>query len=205
MAEFKPQTFAYAHDAAVLKAGVVTLRATINDATGFYAEKQITVPEVSSSVSSLSSNVGEWDKDFCFYEHEYTIDVPVGTKQIELTATFNNGSLKCGNSIMLNGKPLTVNLSSPKTVLTLTRANVQGQSASEYIVTVISGVPGDLTGDENVDLEDAIYLLQYSMFPEDYPIDFADDVDYTKDGNVDLEDAIYLLQYSMFPNDYPID
>ncbi len=188
----------------VLKEGVVTLRATVNDATGFYAEKQITVPCVSSSVSSLSSNIGEWNKDFCFFEHQYTIEVPAGTKQIELTATFDKGSLKCASSIMLNGKPLTVDLNSTKTVITLTRANVSGQEPSEYIITVLSGIPGDLTGDEEVDLEDAIYLLQYSMFPEDYPIDYADDVDYTKDGNVDLEDAIYLLQYSMFPEDYPL-
>ncbi len=71
-------------------------------------------------------------------------------------------------------------------------------------VTVVSEIPGDLNRDEYVDLNDAILLLQYSMFPEDYPLDYKGSVDFTKDGYIDLNDAILLLQYSMFPEDYPI-
>ncbi len=72
------------------------------------------------------------------------------------------------------------------------------------IVTVVSEILGDLNRDEYVDLNDAILLLQYSMFPDDYPIDYKGSVDFTKDGYIDLNDAILLLQYSMFPDDYPI-
>ncbi len=64
---------------------------------------------------------------------------------------------------------------------------------------------GDLDGDGDVNLEDAILLLQYSMFPEDFPIeDYALSVDLNSDGGIDLDDAILLLQHSMFPEDYPI-
>lgn len=63
---------------------------------------------------------------------------------------------------------------------------------------------GDLNADGNIDLEDAILLLQHSMFSEDYPLDYEGSVDFTNDGNIDLEDAILLLQHSMFPEDYPL-
>ncbi len=69
-----------------------------------------------------------------------------------------------------------------------------------YLLQVL----GDLDGDDEVTLEDAILLLQHSMFPEDYPIDYNSSVDFTKDGSIDIEDAILLLQHSMFPDDYPI-
>lgn len=64
---------------------------------------------------------------------------------------------------------------------------------------------GDIDLNETVDLNDAILLLQYSMFPELYPIDYSGSVDFTKDGNIDMNDAILLLQYSMFPELYPIE
>jgi len=64
---------------------------------------------------------------------------------------------------------------------------------------------GDIDLNETVDLNDAILLLQYSMFPELYPIDYKGSVDFTKDGNIDMNDAILLLQYSMFPELYPIE
>lgn len=65
-------------------------------------------------------------------------------------------------------------------------------------------IPGELNNDGVVDLNDAILLLQHSMFPELYPIEYSGSVDFTKDGNIDLNDAILLLQYSMFPDLYPI-
>jgi len=66
-------------------------------------------------------------------------------------------------------------------------------------------IVGDVTNDDSVDINDAIYVLQYSMFSEDYPLDYAGSVDFNGDGSVDLNDAILLLQHSMFPDDYPIE
>ncbi len=71
-------------------------------------------------------------------------------------------------------------------------------------VEIISQLLGDINLDEVVDMNDAILLLQYSMFSDIYPIEYKGSVDFTKDGNVDMNDAILLLQYSMFPDLYPI-
>ena len=63
-------------------------------------------------------------------------------------------------------------------------------------------IPGDLNGDDNVNNEDVAYLLWYTLFPEDYPIDA--DVDFTGDGNINNEDVAYLLWHTLFPEDYPL-
>ena len=62
--------------------------------------------------------------------------------------------------------------------------------------------PGNFNGDDFVDIDDAIYLLMYTMFPDFYPINQG--ADYNADGNVDIDDAIYLLMYTMFPDFYPL-
>ena len=61
---------------------------------------------------------------------------------------------------------------------------------------------GDINGDDEVTDEDAIYLLFYTFFPEDYPLN--QEGDFNGDGEVTDEDAIYLLFYTFFPEDYPI-
>jgi len=65
--------------------------------------------------------------------------------------------------------------------------------------------PGELNSDGAVDMNDAILLLQHSMFPELYPLDYAGNADFTGDGVIDMNDAILLLQHSMFPELYPIN
>ena len=66
-------------------------------------------------------------------------------------------------------------------------------------------VKGDLNSDESVDINDVVLLLQHSIFPDIYPIDYPDSVDFNKDGSVDINDVVLLLQYSMFPDIYSID
>ncbi len=61
---------------------------------------------------------------------------------------------------------------------------------------------GDLDGNEDVNSSDAVYLLLYTFFPEDYPINQNSDLD--NSGRVDSGDAIYLLMHTFFPEDYPL-
>lgn len=71
--------------------------------------------------------------------------------------------------------------------------------------TVYTYLKGDIDGDEDVDLDDAVYLFGYSMIPDFYPTEYKGSMDFNKDGNVDIEDAILLFNYSMLPDVYPID
>ena len=65
-------------------------------------------------------------------------------------------------------------------------------------------IPGDLDGDREVTDDDAIYLLLYTFFPDEYQIDDPDAFDLDGDGDVDDDDAIWLLLYTFFPENYPI-
>lgn len=70
-------------------------------------------------------------------------------------------------------------------------------------VTVKNYVVGDVNGDGEITDEDAIYLLFYTFFPEDYPVNQP--CDFNGDGEVTDEDAIYILFYTFFPEDYPLN
>ncbi len=92
---------------------------------------------------------------------------------------------------------------SANSVVKLNSTNISSTVKSST-VTVRTQVLGDVNGDENVDLQDAIALLNHSMLPEIYSIPYVGSVDFNKDGSVDLQDAILLLNYSMLPDIYPI-
>ena len=70
-----------------------------------------------------------------------------------------------------------------------------------YVVPIMQG---DMNGDGEVDIDDAIYLFSYTMNPELYPISSEQDMDYNGDGEVDIDDAIYLFSHTMNPELYPI-
>lgn len=64
---------------------------------------------------------------------------------------------------------------------------------------------GDIDNNGSVDLDDAVYLLQHSLFSQAYPItDYALSVDLDANDSIDLDDAVLLLQHSLFPEAYPI-
>ena len=63
-------------------------------------------------------------------------------------------------------------------------------------------MPGDLDGNEIVDEDDVIYLLQHLLMPEAFAVDQP--VDYDKNGAVDEDDVIYLLQYLLMPDQFPL-
>ena len=86
--------------------------------------------------------------------------------------------------------------------------NCDGYGEIEIWATLVEEEPeyllGDITGDNSVDILDAVLLFQHSMMPEAYPVSYAGTMDFTKDGNVDILDAVLLFQYSMMPEVYPI-
>lgn len=69
---------------------------------------------------------------------------------------------------------------------------------SLYTLVGENQIPGDVDGSGKVDQEDAVYLLLYTMFGENfYPLDKTV-ADADGSGKVDQEDAVYLLLHTMF-------
>ena len=84
-------------------------------------------------------------------------------------------------------------------------------SSVEYSSTVISSkvtvsaqMHGDIDGDEDVDIDDAVLLFCYSVLPEVYTIGYTGNIDFDKNGSVDIDDAVLLFRYSVLPELYPI-
>ena len=69
------------------------------------------------------------------------------------------------------------------------------QEELKYIV-------GDIDGVKGVTDADAEYLLMYTFFPEDYPVNQS--CDFNGDGKVNDADAEHLLMHTFFPEDYPL-
>ena len=115
-------------------------------------------------------------------------------------ATILSKDVKVGSRAFSNCPNLTLCGYAGSTSETYAKENGIPFAAINYPSYII----GDLNGDGVVDMNDAILLLQHSMFPDLYPLDYAGSVDFTKDGNIDLNDAILLLQHSIFPELYPI-
>jgi len=64
-------------------------------------------------------------------------------------------------------------------------------------------LPGDFNGDWLVTDADVIWLLWYTVFPEDYPL--VSSGDFNGDSLVTDADVIYLLWHTVFPGDYPLN
>lgn len=82
------------------------------------------------------------------------------------------------------------------------------QEISVPLVTVAGSVSvanvmyGDVDGNESITSDDAIYLLYFTLLPEEYPIN--QECDFDKDGVVSSDDAIYLLYHTLLPDEYPL-
>ena len=60
----------------------------------------------------------------------------------------------------------------------------------------------DINGDGTMNEDDAIYLLQYVLMPDVFPVEQP--TDYTGDGIINEDDAVYLLQHILMPDTFPL-
>ncbi|MBO4501818.1 MAG: hypothetical protein J5760_06195 [Clostridia bacterium] len=68
--------------------------------------------------------------------------------------------------------------------------------------TAMIALLGDVNGDGIVNSADAIYLLRYTLFAAEFPINQSGDVN--GDGVTNSADAIYLLRYTLFASEFPL-
>ena len=63
--------------------------------------------------------------------------------------------------------------------------------------------PGNLDGNDVVDIDDAVYLALHTMMGDVYTVDQP--VDFDGNGQVNIDDAIYLVLHTMMPDSYPLE
>ena len=83
--------------------------------------------------------------------------------------------------------------------------NALGHKFENEICTVCGSperIPGDIDGNETVDVDDVLALLWNVLFPDDYPIEA--EADFDDNGVVDVDDVLTLLWHVLFPEDYPL-
>lgn len=122
-----------------------------------------------------------------------TGDVPVATLTFEMLATGNaDVTVNCIASVALDDNY-------EEMVIIPTASGIGTVTIAEKPKYVL----GDVNGDTIVDSDDAIYLLMYTVFSDDYPVN--QDCDFDDNGIVDSDDAIYLLMHTVFSDDYPLN
>lgn len=123
-----------------LKNGKIVLTAKAEDASGIETTKSIVIT-VSVRANSITSNVGEWDKEFDPDVTEYTINVPDGTTDIYFTSSFKNATAKVNGSPAVNGVRKKVTLSGNETnvIIQLTPTTGNTLKANTYTINVIRG------------------------------------------------------------------
>lgn len=73
-----------------------------------------------------------------------------------------------------------------------------------YSGKVWVSVYGDVSGDNVVDSDDAIYFLKHVADEENYDYELNQPGDFNGDGYVDSDDAIYLLYHTLLPERFPL-
>ena len=70
------------------------------------------------------------------------------------------------------------------------------EPAPDYVI-------GDIDGNGEANSDDAIYLFNYTTFPEFFPTTYPESLNFDGVGEVTADDAIYLFNYMTFPDFSP--
>jgi len=84
-------------------------------------------------------------------------------------------------------------------------ANPITTEANDGNISVITGICGDVTGDDKVRVGDGRRILKWIDDPVNYPIDYLWAADVTGDGNVRVGDGRRILKWIDEPDNYPLD
>lgn len=123
-----------------LKNGKISLTATMDDESGLYFEKTIVVT-VNIRLENLTTNTGEWNREFSSDVTEYTINLPEGTEEIIFTPSFKNAVLKVNGIPVGNGREKRISLTENETtvVFALTPVGESVVLSNTYTVTLVRG------------------------------------------------------------------
>ena len=151
---------------------------------------------------------GQWVEDAAGKYYHYNWQ-----QAIYYRVTFSNGysEIFSGPQFTYKEKVYTLTFTDPQSFQTpwvagntypvsISVAGVTG--TMQITIAPREDLPGDCNGDGEVTNEDVIYLLWYTLFPENYTLET--DGDFTKDGQITNEDVIYLLWHTLFPETYPL-
>lgn len=125
----------------------------------------------------------------------FTIVVADGYTFNGLTTDNLSGGYKNLKDISTEDMPYTYRITKITNNVTVTVA-ANAVTSDGYIV-------GDLNSDGEVTDQDTVYLLFYTFFPDEYPLNQS--ADFNGDDTVDENDAIHLLYYIYFPKIYKLN
>jgi hypothetical protein len=84
-------------------------------------------------------------------------------------------------------------------------SNANGTDMQTWIWNVAPRVPGDVTGDDVVNISDAVLLFNWVSFPNErggaYALNKSENADVTGNGVVNIGDAVLLFNWVSFPDE----
>lgn len=130
---------------------------------------------------------------------EYTVEFRYADGTVISTATYHYG-----DDIVVPEAPRLPEGEDPEAGFRGWTPRVKACTGDAVYTAVFSStvVIGDFDGDLELTDADAIYLLRYTLFAEQYPIFQSGDID--GDGVTTDADAVYLLRHTLFPEEYPL-
>ena len=120
--------------------GTVTITARTIDGSNLSSTKNVTI-SAKAKINSIVSDLGDWEIPFNKDNSEYIIYVPTDTTSINLTSSFDGGTLEINGSYAFNDRIKTVMIPDDVTKIRMFRAGVTNCNDNEYILTVIKTKP----------------------------------------------------------------